>query len=241
MKRKFAVFDIDGTLIRWQLYHAVVDRLAKKGHLGLDAHEQIHAERMAWKRREHPEAYSNYEDFLIKLYERALIKLQPKIFDDIVHEVAHEYKDQVYIYTRDLIAKLKNKGFMLLAISGSHEELVEIVAKQHKFDDWVGSTYHRGHGQFTGQKSIVSKDKKAALDKLISTYNLTTQGSYAIGDSQSDVAMMKVVDNPIAFNPDKKLFAYAHSNLWPVVIERKNMIYELEHNNGRYILAKTNA
>src|SRR3546814_11785501 len=27
--KKFAVFDIDGTLIRWQLYHAVVETVAK--------------------------------------------------------------------------------------------------------------------------------------------------------------------------------------------------------------------
>ena len=28
--RPFAVFDIDGTLIRWQLYHAVADDMAKQ-------------------------------------------------------------------------------------------------------------------------------------------------------------------------------------------------------------------
>jgi phosphoserine phosphatase len=34
MSKRFAVFDLDGTLVRWQLYHALVDRLAKKGYLG---------------------------------------------------------------------------------------------------------------------------------------------------------------------------------------------------------------
>ena len=28
MPRPFAVFDIDGTIIRWQLYHALADELA---------------------------------------------------------------------------------------------------------------------------------------------------------------------------------------------------------------------
>ena len=130
MKNKFAVFDIDGTLIRWQLYHAVVDQLAQKGHLGLDAHERIHKERMTWKRREHVEAFSAYEKYLIELYEKALGNINAIVFDDIAREVANEYKDQVYTYTRDMIIRLKREGYILLAVSGSHQELVEIVAKQ---------------------------------------------------------------------------------------------------------------
>ena len=31
--RPFAVFDIDGTLIRWQLYHSIADTLARLGHI----------------------------------------------------------------------------------------------------------------------------------------------------------------------------------------------------------------
>ncbi len=241
MPRKFAAFDIDGTLIRWQLYHSVVDRLAKYGHLGLDAHEQLHQERMVWKRREHPEAFGRYEKFVIGMYEKGLTKLQPSVFDRIAHEVAHEYKDQVYTYTRDLIKKLKDKGYMLLAISGSHDELVGIVAQQHGFDDWLGSVYQRGASTFTGKSFIVSKDKKTELEKLIAKHNLDSNGSYGVGDSFSDASMMDIVEHPIAFNPDRKLFNYAHTKAWPVVVERKNVIYELAYKDGTYVLAQTNA
>jgi len=240
VKKKFAVFDIDGTLIRWQLYHAAVDALASKGHLGLDASEQIHAERMTWKKRAHSEAFSDYEKFMIGLYEKALINLQPKIFDQIVSEVAEKYKDQVYTYTRDLILQLKKDGYFLLAISGSHNELVEIVAKQHGFDDWIGSTYNRNGDKFTGEIKVVSQNKKTELEKLITRHDLTTKGSYAIGDSHSDAVMMDMVSNPIAFNPDRRLFDYSRAKGWRIVVERKNMIYELEEHNGKYLLAKTN-
>jgi phosphoserine phosphatase len=33
MNKKFAAFDIDGTLIRWQLYHAIADNLVKLGFI----------------------------------------------------------------------------------------------------------------------------------------------------------------------------------------------------------------
>ena len=49
--RSFAVFDIDGTLIRWQLYHAVADALVKLGHVEPGAYEEIKVARMNWKTR----------------------------------------------------------------------------------------------------------------------------------------------------------------------------------------------
>jgi len=68
MSKKFAVFDIDGTLVRWQLYHVLVDKLASAGMLGNDAKERLRASRMVWKRREHPESFKEYEQALIRVY-----------------------------------------------------------------------------------------------------------------------------------------------------------------------------
>ncbi len=237
VNRRFAVFDIDGTLIRWQLYHAVVDKLAKKGHLGLDAHEQLHNQRMVWKRREHPESFGKYEQFLVDAYEKTLTTLKPSVLDRIIKEVAQEYKDQVYTYTRDLIGSLKKQGYVLLAISGSHHDLVGLITTQYGFLDWEGTRYQRQAGKFTGQTQVAGHDKKAALEALIAKHNLDLKGSYAIGDSQSDIAMMDMVENPIAFNPNRQLYDYAKNSGWPIVVERKNVVYKLEAKSGSYILA----
>ncbi|MEK7603403.1 MAG: HAD family phosphatase [Patescibacteria group bacterium] len=240
MSSKFAVFDIDGTLIRWQLYHAVVDRMAKLGHLGLDAHEKLHIERMKWKRRESPGAFLEYEQFLVKLYESVLDKLDPRVFDRIAREIAYEYKDQVYTYTKNLLNKLKQKGYFCLAISGSHHELVGLVAKDHGFDDWIGSIYHRAAGKFTGNKQVSSHDKASTLKSLIKKHQLNLKNSYAVGDTASDVGMLAMVENPIAFNPNSELLDHAKNNGWPLVIERKNVVYELKYLGGKYQLANPN-
>lgn len=224
---KFAVFDIDGTLIRWQLYHVMVDKLAKQGVLGADAKQQLHQARMTWKRREHPEAFASYEQKLIAIYEASVPSLKTKDFDGLVDEVIETYKDQVYTYTRDLITQLKQQGYTLLAISGSHQELVARLAKYYGFDDCIGSIYERSETGFTGEKFVASFDKKAVLDKLIAKHDLTVVGSYAVGDSHSDVVMLDAVEHPIAFNPDRSLYAAAQKNGWKIVVERKNMIYEL--------------
>lgn len=234
--QKFAVFDIDGTLIRWQLYHAVVDRLAKNNLLGSNAHNRLHNARMIWKRRENVDAFLSYEKEVIAVYEEALGDLDVKVFDKIVKEIVSEYKSQTYIYTRNLAKKLKAKDYVLLAISGSHQELVKHIAKNYYFDDWVGTEYIREGNRFSGVKKVPSLDKKSVLKKLIKKHNLSTKNSYAIGDSKSDAMILEMVENPIAFNPDRKLLAIAKKHRWPIIIERKNVIYKLKAGDNGYVL-----
>lgn len=235
--QKFAVFDIDGTLIRWQLYHAVVDRMAHDGLLGKDAPRQLHEARMKWKQREHAESFREYELVLISMYESALPQLSATDFDAAVNEVIDEYKAQIYTYTRDLVAQLKQDGYMLLAISGSHNELIEKIAEVYGFDAWQGTDYVRKNGAFTGEAHIASLDKRTHLQKMIEQHGLSLEDSYAVGDSGSDAPMLEMVTNPIAFNPDQKLYHLARKHGWKIVIERKNVVYEIESKDGSYILA----
>ena len=234
---KFAVFDIDGTLIRWQLYHAVVDKLAATGNLGSDAKERLRAARMVWKKREHPESFKEYEKVLIEVYESAFPKLDVKQFDEMVVEVIDEYKDQVYTYTRDLLNSLKEKGYTLLAISGSHQELVAEMTKHYGFDDFVGTRYARKAGKFSGMEFLATKDKQAILKSLVEKHGLEMKGSIAVGDSASDAGMLEFVEHPIAFNPDQALLKIAKEKGWKIVLERKNVVYELENKQNRYILS----
>lgn len=240
-RQSFAVFDIDGTLIRWQLYHAVVDRLAKENLLGPSASEKLHEARMVWKRREHPTAFRQYEKALIAIYESALPNLTPYQFDEVVEEVASEYKEQVYTYTRDLAKSLKEQGYVLIAISGSHEELVGHIARQYDFDLWVGTKYERKGNVFTGKKFVASSDKRAILEDLIRKHGLTTSSSVGVGDSKSDASFLDIMEQPIAFNPDRELFEIAARKSWRLVIERKNMVYVMEQKNGSYVLVSTNS
>lgn len=227
MAKKFAVFDIDGTLIRWQLYHALVDRLAKYRLLGHDAQDQLHVARMAWKNRVNSEAFRQYELALISVYESTIKDIDVQRFDEIAEEVAREYKDQVHTYTRDLIISLKKKDYLILAISGSQTEIVAHIAKNHGFDDWVGTEYFRKDDRFTGEKFVASHHKQKVLKELVKKYGLSYEDSYAIGDSGGDIPMLEMVQNPIAFNPDQTLFDSAKEHGWKVVVERKNVIYQL--------------
>src|SRR3990167_5444229 len=116
--KKFAVFDIDGTLIRWQLYHAVADNLVKLGYIAPVKFQAIKDARMVWKRRESSESFREYELELVKLYVNLLSEITVEQFAKTAQAVFDEYKNQVYTYTRDLLRQLKKQGYRLFAISG---------------------------------------------------------------------------------------------------------------------------
>lgn len=237
-KRKFAVFDIDGTLIRWQLYHAIADELAKSGHIDAETYTAIREARSAWKKRTHDDSFKAYEEQLVIAYRLLLTKLTVPRFELAAAAVFKEYKDQVYVFTRDMIKDLKKRGYVLLAISGSQSEIVEKIADYYGFDDFVGSYYHRSKGRFTGKIDLTVYSKDKVLSELIAKHNLALKGSIAVGDSTSDIPMMKLVDHPIAFNPEKNLLAHAQKTGWEVVVERKNVIYKLEQSGDVYVLAQ---
>lgn len=235
--KKFAVFDIDGTLIRWQLFHALANEFAKKDLLGKEGLKILKDDRAKWKNRETTDSFKEYETKLVKLFDSSIVKISPADFDKAIDSVFKEYKFQVYQYTRDLIKQLKSQGYFLLSISGSPKEIVEPIAKHYGFDDFSGSIYHRDDQGFTGKKDIVAHDKKTALEKLVKKHSLNFSRSIAVGDTHSDIPMLEMVEIPIAFNPNQQLFDHAKKQGWEIVIERKNVIYKLGKKYGKYILA----
>lgn len=237
--RPFAVFDIDGTIIRWQLYHALADELARMGHLDPIQFQKVREARMNWKQRQHQASFQDYEKTLINLVDVAITSIKVVDLQVACQTVLAEYKDQVYTYTRDLIRDLKSKKYLLFAISASQEEIVQMLADYYGFDDYGGSIYEVKDDYFSGSKTVLKADLKPEyLKKLVAKHNAKWEGSIGAGDSESDIAMLSAVETPIAFNPTKELFEHAKANKWKIIIERKNMIYELEPMDGSYILAQ---
>ena len=238
--RPFAVFDIDGTVLRWQLYHALVDELVKRGHFDPKSYEAVRQARFTWKQRSHANSYSEYEISLVKYFDSAITGLKKSVLIESGQAVFDIYKDQVYTYTRDLIKDLKAKDYLLFAISASQDEIVKLLAEYYGFDSAGGSVYEVNNGVYTGKSQILRSERKSEfLRRLVFANKASWKGSIAVGDSESDIPMLASVEKPIAFNPTAELFDHAKQQNWGVVVERKNMIYQLEPKNGSFVLAKT--
>lgn len=241
-KRPFAVFDIDGTVIRWQLYHAIADKLAQQGKLDASDFKKVKESRMTWKTRSGEQSFDAYEQDLVQLVNSAFSGLSVAAFEQACKEVIDEYRDQVYTYTRDLIEKLRTEDYLLFIISGSQTEIIKLLADYYNFDGYGGTVYEQKNGHFTGKNTpLRSQRKPAFLKELVAKHNAAWKGSIGVGDSESDIPMLDLVESPIAFNPTKKLFEHAKEQSWQVVLERKNVVYKLEPKDGSYVLATTSS
>ena len=235
--RPFAVFDIDGTLIRWQLYHAVADALVQQGHISREAYQQVRQARAKWKKRESERSFKEYESTLVQLIDITVTSIQVHDWQAACQAVLANYKDQVYTYTRTLIQTLRAKQYILFALSASQIEIVGPLSKLYGFDDFGGSEYKIKNGRFTGQKTVMKKTQKLrTLQLLVEKHHASWRHSFAIGDSESDIPMLSIVEKPLAFNPTKLLFRHATHHNWPIVLERKNVIYQLKSDHGHYRL-----
>lgn len=240
-KRKFAAFDIDGTLFRSGLYREVFYELYKMGILPNDLTEQTTEKYREYRHRLHGNAFEEFEKIMVTGLDAHITNLKVTDYDEAVKRVIDKKAENVYVYTRNLLKKLQDEGYFTIAISGSQQELVEPFARRYGFDAWVGQQWERGSEFFTGKviKTHTGKDKIIA--GLIAAHNLTLNDSFAVGDSNGDSGMLEIVDNPIAFNPTNELLEKALANGWKIVVERKNTSYELEKgDNGLFVLAQTN-
>lgn len=238
-QRKFAAFDIDGTLFRSTLYREVFFKLMDRGFLPENTRQIVTPKIADWKARSHDDAFETFQMTLIDLLEEHLPALSVSAYEEAVSDVIKAKGDYVYAYTRDLTKRLKAEGYFLIAISGSQVELVEPFVKRYGFDAWVGQQFVRNGDHFTGEVIKSHTDKDKILAGLVEQYDLSTVDSYGVGDTTGDVGLLESVDNPIAFNPSTELRQVAIDNGWPIVVERKNCLYKLVADNGQYVLSQT--
>lgn len=238
MAQKFAVFDIDGTLFRSGLHQEVFYELIKMGVMPSEASEKTTEKHRQWRHRLHGNAFEEFEQSLVGYIDNHLPKLKIADYETAAERVLKKKAENVYVYTRNLLQSLKEQGYFTIAISGSQEILVEPFAQRYGFDAWVGQHWSKGDEFFTGESVKTHTGKDKILQKFIDKYDLTLEDSYAVGDSNGDVGMLSIVANPIAFNPTFELAEKARTNGWTIVVERKNVSYELRKDeaSGEYML-----
>jgi len=236
--RPFAVFDIDGTLYRWQLFHELVQQLALDRAIPEETYRSVDANWHAWRAGKMPfEAYEQtVVDTLIEYLPRIPVPAFEQACDDIVVQSQHK----THFYTRQLLERLKNEGYVTIAITGSQQELIERFGQHYGLDITVGALYERKDNQFTGRviRPTIGH-KHAILQDIIDEHTLRIEDSYAIGDSDGDIPILQMVAHPIAFNPSATLLNHAQTAGWPVVVERKNIAYCLEKHDHALVLAET--
>ncbi|MGE5312549.1 MAG: HAD family hydrolase [Acidobacteriota bacterium] len=236
--QRFAVFDIDGTLFRWQLFYSVVFELRNRGAFPEEVANEIDKKYRQWKGRE--TSWQDFSEPVVHAFLDNLKDLKYEQYLSACQAVVDNEGHKVYAYTLQLLKKLKKEGYTLVAITGSQHEIAEIFTKKYGFDVCYGEKYLVENGKFSGDVDVVYNQKDVILRQFLSDYPVhSLAGSVGVGDSRWDVKMLELVETPIAFNPDPELFERAKKDGWTVVIERKNIAYKLEKKGDDIVLAET--
>lgn len=227
IEKKVGIFDIDGTIFRSSLLVELINTLVRRGIFPLKAKKEMEDEYLAWMNRQG--TYENYIRKVNEVHRKYLDGCKKSAVDKVIGEVIKWQRDRVYVFTRDLIQALK-PDFYLLAISGSPQDIVKKFADNIGFNRAYGRIYEvRNNQTYTGR--ILNEDfisnKKEVVDAFLRETGFSLKGSIGVGDTQSDVSFLQMVDWPIAFNPNRELAKIAKKKKWQIVVERKDVIYYL--------------
>ena len=227
--KKVAIFDVDGTIFRSSLLIEFVEALIAAKVFPEESRYAYELHYKRWLNR--TGSYENYIEGVINAFMKHLKGVSYEDFDRVGKEVVEANRGKVYRYTRDLVKKLKRKGYFLLAISQSPKGLLDDFCKRLGFDKVYGRFYELGPSErFTGEVVDLHliANKANIVRRVVAKEKLSLKGSIGVGDTEGDVPMLELVETAICFNPNAKLYRFAKLNKWKVVVERKDVVYEIK-------------
>jgi HAD superfamily hydrolase (TIGR01490 family) len=227
-KAPLAVFDVDGTLFRRGLLPALTRRLVEEGVFSERVREELSEDYYAWVERRG--SYDTYDRLVMELFLRELEGISVAELQRCAIAEVEAHGRRLHMYTRDVALRLKQAGYQLIAISGSPQEILDLFLKPLGFDRAWGTVLAQdARGRYTGE--VLQNpfgNKRRVLEQFAGDAGVSLEGSVGVGDTLSDVGFLELVQTPIAFNPNRGLFEVARQQSWPIVVERKDVIYNLQ-------------
>lgn len=224
-----AFFDIDGTVFRSSLLIELVEALISEGVFPLAAKERYIDEYLAWQDREGK--YEDYIQAVIATFLENIKGVHYGEFADIGRQVVAVQSKRVYRYTRNLLVELKQKGYYTVAISQSPKTILDEFCEQYGFDKVYGRMYEIGpQDRFTGvvHDEHLIQNKANIVKRIFDRHpELSSEAAVAVGDTDGDIPLLEAVEHQICFNPNKSLYTHAKRMGWSIIVERKDVIYEL--------------
>lgn len=227
-KRRVAVFDVDGTIFRSSLLIQVVEQLIRDGVFPEEAQSMYAKQYEKWLDREGE--YKDYIDAVVKAFQKHIKGVHYGALADASRRMVAAQWKHTYRYPRALIANLKQRGYFLLAVSHSPKTVLDKFCPRLGFDKTYGYIYEIDKNEkFTGTVKEPEQllNKANIFRRAIDNESLMLRHSIGVGDTEGDIPILDIVEKPICFNPNKKLYDHAKKTGWKVIVERKDVIYEL--------------
>ena len=123
-----------------------------------------------------------------------------------------------------LIETHRDAGDHLVIITSTNSFIVKPICSMLGVSDIISTDLVISDGEFTGEVQGVvpfQEGKVIRLHSWLSKTNASLDESWFYSDSVNDLPLMQIVSNPVAVDPDDKLYNVAKDRDWKIISLRK--------------------
>jgi len=211
-----AIFDLDNTLIADDSDFLWGQFLVDRGIVDRDHYEAANAK-----------FYEDYKLGNLDIVEFLGFSLAPLAAHD--PEQLYQWRDE-FIETlikpitltaaHALVEQHRAAGDTLLVITATNRFVTEPIVKLYGIDNLLATTPEFKDGRYTGNfidTPCFQAGKVKQLQDWLASTTEDLAGSCFYSDSHNDLPLLKLVDKPVAVDPDDKLRAAAEQAGWPII------------------------
>ena len=211
-----AIFDLDHTLLSGDSDHAWGQFLVDRGLVDPEVHQQ---------RNDH--FYEQYKAGSLDIHEYLEFAMRP--LTEYEPEHMHAERDTflnerieplITGKARALIREHEEKGDTLLIITATNGFVTYPIAERLGIAHIIAPHPEVIDGRYTGKTVGIPSFQDGKVTRLrdwMKEHSHELEGSYFYSDSHNDLPLLRLVDHPVAVDPDDTLRATAESNGWPVI------------------------
>lgn len=211
-----AIFDLDNTLLAGDSDHAWGEFLVDAELVDPESHRQ-----------QNDQFYQDYLNGELDVYRYQRFALSPIAGRD-PEEVAAWRKAFMNsrikpLYQRKadtLLASHRDRGHTLMIITATNRFVTGPIAEAMGIEHLLATEPEVVDGRYTGDIVGVptyQDGKVIRLREWLEEHGESLEGAWFYSDSHNDLPLLKLVDNPVAVDPDPTLEQYAREQGWPVM------------------------
>lgn len=210
--KPIALFDIDKTIYNTHSFFQLVDFEVEKGNLSKEIQTFIQNVLIDYKKGN--KTYTQAANELITELATKLKNKNYELFYKNAKEFFIQNENNFYKYFTDILPKLKTTHDIYI-ITTNVQYAAKALVDIYNLSGYVSTELEVIDNVFTGNVKTSLANGKGIIKHLIEKYG--KQKSIAVGDSNNDIGMLELVENPICINPDEELKTHAIKNKWTIV------------------------
>jgi HAD superfamily hydrolase (TIGR01490 family) len=211
-----AIFDLDNTLLRGDSDYAWGEFLVEQGIVDKNYHSRTNAVHLA----DYNAGKLDIDKFLS--FQLKPLKNNPR---HILEEIRSRFleviiKPMISDKARALVRRHREQGHTLMIITSTNRFITAPIADEFGIKILIATEVEEINGQFTGRTfdtPSFGEGKVRRLNNWLVERSEFLSSSWFYSDSHNDLPLLKVVDHPVAVNPDDTLREEAQLRNWKIV------------------------